>query len=56
MTKAELTIVKNLLLKIKPQDEQVAKALALVEKDLAAYAARRGQLRELADRDYELSL
>ena len=44
MTKKELQYLLKLLSRIKPQDEHVAKAIAFVEKDLAIYDARRGQL------------
>lgn len=46
MTRKELDFIKKLLEHVKPQDEQVAKALALIEKDLANYDSRRGQLLE----------
>ena len=47
MTVKELQVVERLLLRCQPQDAHVAQALALVRKDLAAYEARKGQLREM---------
>lgn len=44
MTKKELLFIAKLLSLIKGPDEQVAKAIAYVNKDLAQYDARRGQL------------
>jgi len=52
MTKTELKFVKELLLRIKPQDEQVLKALSFIDKNLALYAAQRGQLKEMYEADY----
>jgi hypothetical protein len=46
MTKKQLEFVRDLLQRIKPQDEQVQKALAYVNVDIKQYEARRGQLRE----------
>lgn len=47
----ELKFLAKLLARVKPQDEQVAKARAYVEKDLAQYEARKGQLLEQYDAD-----
>jgi hypothetical protein len=52
MTKKELQYIAKLLTHIKPQDEHVAKALALVNKDLAHYASMKGQLRDQYEPDY----
>ena len=52
MTKKELRFIAELLNHIKPKDEQVEKALAYVNKDLAQYEARRGQLRDAYEPDY----
>ena len=49
MTRRELSYLKKLLERVQPQDAHVAKALALVNKDLAAYDARVGQLRDTYD-------
>lgn len=49
MNKKELLKVKEVLNKIKNPDERVALAIAYVNKDLAAYAARKGQLIEQYD-------
>lgn len=46
MNKQELQFIEKLLERVKDPDGNVAKALAYVRKDLAAYEARRGQLRE----------
>lgn len=51
MTKKELQHVKTVLQRIKNSDEHVAKAVAYVDKDLAQYAARRGQLRDTYNYD-----
>lgn len=52
MKREDLDFIKKLLLKVTPQDVQVAKALAFVERDIAIYEARRGQLLEQIDDDY----
>ena len=49
MTINELKHVNKVLSKITNPDEQVAKAVAYINKDLAAYAARKGQLIEQYD-------
>jgi hypothetical protein len=46
MTKKELQYVKKLLELIKTRDEYILKAIAYVDKDLAQYEARRGQLKD----------
>lgn len=51
MNRKELQYIETVLTHIKDPDGKVAKALALVRKDLAAYEARRGQLREIYDLD-----
>lgn len=56
MTIKELRFIDNLLARIQPQDEQVKKAQAYVNKDLAIFAARKGQLKEMYERDYLESL
>ena len=52
MTRDELNYVLKLLERIKPKDEHVEKAIAYVNKDLAHYNARKGQLKELYEADY----
>lgn len=52
MTRKELEFIKTLLSRIKPQDGQVNKALAYVDKDIAQFESRKGQLRE--QYDYEM--
>ena len=57
MTKAELEIVKNVLLNIKPRENglgrhgKVELALALVEKDLALRAAQRDNFKNMYEND-----
>lgn len=46
MKREDLDFIAKLLGKIRPQDAQVAKALSFVQRDLAIYDARRGQLLE----------
>ncbi len=46
MNRSELQYLEKLLERVKDSDGKVAKALALVRKDIAAYEARKGQLRE----------
>ena len=45
MTRAELKHVERVLERVKDPDGHVAKALAMVRKDLANYDSRLGQLR-----------
>lgn len=47
MTIKELRHVDEVLSRIKNPDEQVEKAKAFINKDLATYAARKGQLKEM---------
>lgn len=51
MTKIELEYVRKILSLIKDPDQHIAKALAYVDKDLAQFDARRGQLREQYEYD-----
>jgi hypothetical protein len=51
MNKKELQFVELILSRCKPCDTKIAKALALVRKDLACYDARKGQLRESYEHD-----
>ena len=51
MTRRELQHVEEGVTRITNQDGHVAHALAMVRKDLAAYDARRGQLRDQYDYD-----
>lgn len=51
MTKKELQFIEKILYRIKNRDEQVEKAIAYIYKDLAQYAARKGQLMEQYDYD-----
>jgi len=51
MTKQQLIYVREIINKIKEPDEHVAKAIAYINKDLAEYAARRGQLKDQYDYD-----
>jgi len=51
VTKKELEYVAKVLSRIVHPDEHVAKAVAYVQKDLAHYAACKGQL--LEQYDYE---
>ena len=46
MTKKELQYVGKILERIKNKDEHIMKAIKYVEKDLAQYEARRGQLKD----------
>lgn len=46
MTRIELNYLKKLLQRIKPRDQHVYKALALVEKDLANYDSKQGQMKD----------
>lgn len=51
MNRKELEYVEQILVRVKEQDGKVARALALVRKDIASYQARRGQLRESYEAD-----
>lgn len=51
MTRTELQYVRKVLERVKDPDGYVAKAVALVDKDLANYDARRGQMRDNYDLD-----
>lgn len=46
MTIKELQYIKKVLEHIKDPDDHVRKAMAFIEKNLASYAACRGQLRD----------
>lgn len=46
MTREQLNYLLKVLNRIKEPDEHIAKAIAYINKDLAEYDARRGQLRE----------
>lgn len=52
MTKKELEYISEFLKHIKNPDEHVNKVIALVNKDLANYATRKGQLRDQYEHDY----
>jgi len=51
MTKEQLLYVRKILSIITPQDEHVRKAVAYVEKDIAQFDARRGQMKEQYEAD-----
>jgi len=51
MTKKELYFIKELLKRIKSQDEQVIKAISFIDKNLACYNACKGQLRDFYETD-----
>jgi hypothetical protein len=51
MTIKELQFIEQVLVRCTPLDSKIAKALALVRKDLACYEARKGQLRESYEHD-----
>lgn len=51
MNKKELQFIEQVLVRCTPFDSKLAKAVALVRKDLACYEARKGQLRENYDAD-----
>lgn len=51
MNKKELQYLEQVLVRCTPLDSKIAKALALVRKDLACYEARKGQLRESYEAD-----
>jgi hypothetical protein len=51
MNRKELEYIEQILSRVKDQDDKVARALALVRKDIACYQARRGQLRESYEAD-----
>lgn len=51
MTIKELEYIMKVLDRIKDPDEHILKAKAYVEKDLAIYAARKGQLRDQYESD-----
>lgn len=53
MTIKELQFIDKILNRIKYPDEQVNKAKSFINKDLASYAARKGQLREQYEYEYE---
>jgi len=52
MTKKETQYVKKVLEHIKNSDEHVAKAISYLNRDLAQYDARRGQLKDQYEYDY----
>ena len=52
MTIKELRFIEDVLKKIKNPDQFVDKALAFINKDLAIYNARKGQLRNITNYDY----
>lgn len=52
MKREDLEFIKKLLSKVTPQDVQVAKALSFINRDLAIYDARQGQLLDQVDDDY----
>ena len=51
MNKKELQFVEQVLRRCTPLDSKIAHALALVRKDITAYEARKGQLRESYEAD-----
>lgn len=51
MNRKELNHILMILNRIKDPDSKIAEAIAYVNKDLAIYDSRRGQLR--ADYDYD---
>ena len=51
MTIKQLEFINKILVSIKPPDEQILKAIAYINKDLAQYAACRGQLKDSYERD-----
>ena len=51
MNKKELQFVEQVLKRCTPLDSKVSHALALVPKDITAYEARKGQLRESYEYD-----
>jgi sigma54-dependent transcription regulator len=53
VTRRELEYVRTILERIKDQDDHVAKAIALVDKDLANYNTRAGQMREHYEADLD---
>lgn len=52
MTRKELIHVLEILARIKDKDEHVSKAIAYINKDLANYNARKGQLRDMYESEY----
>lgn len=55
MTINELRYIRKVLVRIVPHDEQVKLAIVYVDKDLAVYESRKGQLKEryeMDNRDY----
>jgi hypothetical protein len=53
MTRLELNYILKVLNRIKEPDEHVYKAKAFIKKDIANYNARRGQLKEVYETDYD---
>lgn len=51
MTIKELEYVKKVLERIKEPDVHIEKAIAFINKNLANYAARQGQLRDSYESD-----
>jgi len=51
MTRRDLQYLLKLLEKVKPRDEHVEKAIAIVDRDLANYNARKGQMKDNYDYD-----
>lgn len=49
MTRKELDYIKTILEHIKDSDGHIAKVIAYVNKDIAQYEARRGQLKDEYD-------
>lgn len=56
MTRKELEYIVKILNRIKDPDEHIAKALSYLNKDIANYNARRGQLKEQYESDLRFQL
>lgn len=52
MTKEQLAYVKKVLERIKAPDAHIQKAISYVDKDIAEYEARKGQLSEQYETDF----
>jgi hypothetical protein len=52
MTRKELEFILKILDRIKDPDNRIAEAIAYINKDLAIYDSRRGQLRDQYEADF----
>jgi hypothetical protein len=51
MTRKDLNYIKSLLMRTKPMDEHVIKAISFIDRDIAIFDAHSGQLKEMYSYD-----